>query len=143
MNFKLVQSYDNYINANMQLQQLEAHGIKAYLQNENTVTIAPQFSNAVGGIKLMVNELQWKEAVAVLESLENEYRRSIACPKCGEKTIERELKMSNPTNWITALFTWIISGYGVATEHQYRCSSCGHIMKELPSMENTDENNPA
>ena len=139
MNFKLVQSYDNYISANLQLQQLQAEGIKAYLQNENTVTIAPQFSNAVGGIRLMVEESQAGEAIRILKDLEEAYRNSVACPKCGEKKIELESKMSDPKNWFTALFTWFAGSYAVAPEKQYRCAACGHTMKELPSMENNFE----
>jgi hypothetical protein len=132
MQFKLIRSYDNYISANLQLQQLEAEGIRSYLQDENTVTLAPQFSNAIGGIKLMVDLIQYEEALKILDGLDEAYRKTVACPKCGANSIERELKMNTPVNWVTSILTWMFGSYAVAPEQQYRCGPCGHVMKQLP-----------
>jgi hypothetical protein len=54
------------------LQRLEAEGIRAYLQDEHTVTINPIFSNAIGGIKLMVFEQQVARARELLQLFEKE-----------------------------------------------------------------------
>jgi hypothetical protein len=54
------------------LQRLEAEGIRAYLQDEHTVTINPLFSNAIGGIKLMVHEAQVARAQELLKLFEKE-----------------------------------------------------------------------
>lgn len=132
MKFKSVRSYDNYISAHLQFQQLQEEGIRAYLQDENSVTMAPQFSNAIGGIKLMVDEQQVEEALKLLDKIDEDYRNSVACPKCGEHAIERELNMNKPTNWFTAILSWMMASYAVAPEQQYKCSKCGHVMQELP-----------
>ena len=132
MNFKPVRTYDHYINAHLQLQQLQEEGIRAYLQDEYSVTVAPQFSHAIGGIKLMVDSLQLETAKQLLDKIDEEYRNSVACPQCDAKTIERELKMNAPTNWFTAIFSWLMGSYAVAPEQQYKCTQCGHVMKELP-----------
>jgi len=70
--FIAVRSYDNYIPAHMMLQQLEAEGIRAYLQDEHTVTINPLLTNAIGGIKLMVYKDQVPRALELLSQLEAE-----------------------------------------------------------------------
>ena len=54
MNFVLLQSYDNYISAHIAMGRLEEDGINCWLKDENTVTINPILTNAIGGIKLMV-----------------------------------------------------------------------------------------
>lgn len=54
------------------LQRLEAEGIRAYLQDEHTVTINPLFSNAIGGIKLMVYGEQVARAQELLQLFEKE-----------------------------------------------------------------------
>ena len=56
MNFVLLQSYDNYVSAHIAMGRLEEDGINCWLKDENTVTIDPILSNAIGGIKLMVEQ---------------------------------------------------------------------------------------
>jgi len=68
--FVPIRSYDNYIPANLHLQQLEAEGIRAYLQNEHTISIHPYLSNLLGGIKLMVYHSQVEQAKEILENFD-------------------------------------------------------------------------
>ena len=70
MSFIALRSYDNYIPAHLMLQQLEEEGIKAYLQDEHSVTINPMFANAIGGIKLMVHTVQAERALEIIETIE-------------------------------------------------------------------------
>lgn len=69
--FVKLRSYDNYLPANMILQRLEAEGIRAYLQDEYSVTIDPILTNAIGGIKLMVHAGQAERALGLLEEMES------------------------------------------------------------------------
>lgn len=68
--FTAIRSYDNYISANLILQQIEQAGIKAYLENEYSATINPFLSNSMGGIKLMVFTEQAARAIELVEELE-------------------------------------------------------------------------
>jgi hypothetical protein len=70
MNFVEVRSYDNYIDAHLMLGQLRAEFINCHLLNENSVTIDPFLSNAIGGIKLMVAETQLERALELIEETE-------------------------------------------------------------------------
>lgn len=71
MEFIAVRSYDNYIPAHIMMGRLEEEGIRCWLQNENSVTIDPFLSNAIGGIKLMVPEIQADRALQLLASFES------------------------------------------------------------------------
>lgn len=132
MQFICLRSYDNYITANLHMQQLEAEGIRAYLQDENTVTINPVLSHAIGGIKLMVHEAQVERASELLAQIEEEYRKSFACPRCGEHDIHHVPNTRKAVNWITAISTWLFSNYAVSPEYIYRCFKCGYEMESLP-----------
>jgi putative signal transducing protein len=61
-----IQSFDNYIEANIICARLEQEGISCWLQHETLATTAPFLANALGGIKLMVAELQIDRALELL-----------------------------------------------------------------------------
>jgi hypothetical protein len=60
----------------MMLQRLEEEHIRAYLQDEHTVTIYPIFTNAIGGIKLMVHQEQLPRAQDLVDGFESEYKKN-------------------------------------------------------------------
>jgi len=83
MNFVHISSYDNYLNAHMQLSLLQEQGINCHLKDEHTVTIDPLLSPAIGGMKLMVAEPQAKRAMEILDEAERQWLNTLACPTCG------------------------------------------------------------
>ena len=68
MNFILLQTFDNYVNAHIVKGRLEAAGIHCWLKDENisSLIIHPVLTNAIAGIKLMVAEDQAEKAHAIL-----------------------------------------------------------------------------
>ncbi len=130
--FVPVRTYDNYIPANLVLQRLEAEEITAYLQDENTVTVSPMYSMAVGGIKLMVHEEQAPRALELLKEWETEYKEAAACPKCGSHNILYGPQAENPGNWIIAIATWLFGNYAVSAKQVYKCNNCGHEFENIP-----------
>lgn len=114
------------------LQRLEAEGIRAYLQDEHTVTIDPILSNAIGGIKLMVFEEQLPRAQELLQQFELAYKQAVVCPHCHSNNILFVTQASNPANWISAIATWFISSYAVPVKQVYRCFDCGKEFEEIP-----------
>ena len=71
MNFVEARSYDNYIEAHLMLGRLRDEFINCHLLNENSVTIDPFLSNAIGGIKLMIVESQMQRALEIITEIEN------------------------------------------------------------------------
>jgi Putative prokaryotic signal transducing protein len=66
MDFLLIKRYDNYVEAHIDKGVLEENNIECWLMDENTVTINPFLSNAIGGIKLMVAKVQAERAMQIL-----------------------------------------------------------------------------
>lgn len=130
MNFIPLRAYDSYITANLRLQQLEAEGIRASLQDEYTVTIDPILSNAVGGIKLLVYEEQYQRAKEIIEKMEEEYRNTFVCPKCGSSQFHEITDTKKAVNWFSAIITWLFGNYAVTVTKVFRCFECGFETKD-------------
>jgi len=129
MNFIPLRAYDSYIEANLRLQQLEAEGVRAYLQDEFTVTVDPILSNAVGGIKLLVFEEQFERARDIIEALENEYKKSFVCPQCGSHQYHEVTDTKKAVNWFSAIISSWFGNYAVAVTKVFRCFDCGYESK--------------
>ena len=130
--FHPVRTYDSYIPAHLMLQRLEEEGIKAYLQDEHSVTINPVFSNAIGGIKLMIYEQQLERALQLIADFEREYRESVSCPRCGSNKLHYITQPNNVTNWFTAMVTWLFGNSAVSFRHVYKCFDCDYESESLP-----------
>ena len=110
----------------MMLQRLEEEGIKAYLQDEYTVTIDPILSNAIGGIKLMIYKDQLERAMELINSFEQHYKQSWFARDAQSTNVHFITQPNNVTNWFTALATWIFGNYAISFKKVYQCSDCGY-----------------
>src|SRR3978361_1171641 len=97
--FKQVASFDNYMIANMTLGMLEENGINCHLKDEHIITIDPLLNSAVGGIKLMVAEVQKARAIEIIKEAENDYLSEIACPVCKKTGLAAEEKINKPAGF--------------------------------------------
>lgn len=69
MDFVLLQSFDNYIDAHIVKGRLEDQGIHCWLKDENlsALIVDPILTNAVsGGIKLVVPKDELEKAIEIL-----------------------------------------------------------------------------
>lgn len=129
--FTRVRSYDNYIPANMILSKLELEGIRAYLQDEHTVTIDPIISNAIGGIKLMVLNDQLDRALALIAEFESEYQKAGACPQCQSTNVQFLVEPESSRNWLRSMIDKFSGIYGTGSKGIYHCYNCGNEFSEL------------
>ena len=130
MNYVPIWVYDNYVPAHIAMGRLKEEGIDCWLKDENTVTIDPILTNAVGGIKLMVEKSNAKTAWELLNQLQKEYKASFVCPKCGSSNIEQVSTPRKPINWLSAISTFFFSNYALAVDKVYHCFDCGHKSAE-------------
>lgn len=126
MYFHPLRSYDNYIQANLQLSLLKQHGISCHLADEHTVTIDPLLSPAIGGMKLMVMDTDLDRAQALLDGAEDEYLKSIPCVACGAYALERRTHVSQPGKW-SKLLARLRGSSDSVLHRQIICSSCGKL----------------
>ncbi|HRG93874.1 MAG TPA: DUF2007 domain-containing protein, partial [Chitinophagaceae bacterium] len=103
MEFILLNSYGNYVEAHIAKGVLEEEGIVCWLKDENTVTIDPILTNAVGGIKLMVARPDAQRAWELLTALQKEQQQKISCPKCGAHRVEMVSTPRKLSNWASAI----------------------------------------
>lgn len=129
MQFITINVYDNYVSAHIAKGRLEEDNINCWLKDENTVTIDPILTNAVGGIKLMVPDVQAERAVAILRELESKHKALNACPKCGSHNIESVSTPKKAANWLSVLIGFFITSYAIPVETVIHCFNCGNEYK--------------
>jgi predicted RNA-binding Zn-ribbon protein involved in translation (DUF1610 family) len=131
MELVTIRTFNNYFSANILLTKLRDAGIQCYLKDEYTVTVDPLLTNAVGGIKLVINKEDSHEVSELLRLFDEEYRRNAVCPKCGSHDIALVPK-HNASNMITAILSWLFGDYAISAENVYKCGSCGYESPTLP-----------
>ena len=139
MKYIPVWSYENYVPAHIAMGRLKEEGIECWLKDENTVTIDPILANAVGGIKLMVDEKNARQAWELLNKLQQEHKASLVCPQCGSSNIELVSTPRKAVNWLSAISTFFFGNYALAVDKVYHCFDCGHespkaVQKPDPSL---------
>jgi hypothetical protein len=130
MKFVPIWSYDNYVPAHLAMGRLQSEGIECWLKDENTVTIDPLLTNAVGGIKLMVEETRAKEALELLTQLQQEYKATKTCPNCKSNNIELVSTPRKPLTWLTAISSFFLGDYALSVEKVYHCFNCNREFPE-------------
>lgn len=130
MDFVILNTYANYVDAHIAKGVLEEEGINCWLKDENTVTIDPILTNAVGGIKLMVPKEDAQKAWELLDGLRKEQKALLACPQCGSHNIELVSTPRKAMNWVSAMVTFFLGEYAIATDKVNHCFDCGHEFPE-------------
>ena len=131
MELVIVKTFDNYFSANITLTRLQALGIVCFLRDENTVTIDPILTNAIGGIKLVVAREDEAATIKLLRAFQIDYLLSATCPECGSNSFVHVAK-PGAVNYLTAIITWIFSSYAVAPDYVYQCGNCNFECENLP-----------
>lgn len=133
--FIIINVYSNYVDAHIARGVLEEENINCWLKDENTVTIDPILTNAVGGIKLMVARSQAVRAKELLDKLRREAQATHPCPNCGSANVELVSTPRKASNWLMALFTFSLSDKAIAPDMVYHCFDCGHEYAQTPETE--------
>jgi hypothetical protein len=115
------------LDATLLQMELEAHGISSIQDGEYTVAVDPLLSNAIGGVRVMVDESDEEAAREVLSEFyrkrrEDETAQEFICPVCKaddalpvERSFVFWLLMALSLG-VLALLPWA----------RYECGKCGH-----------------
>jgi DNA-directed RNA polymerase subunit RPC12/RpoP len=126
MEFMVVQSFNNYMDAHLLMSRIESEDIECWLQDENTVTINPILTNVVGGIKLLVKKEDFDRASEIFRETENNRKQAIECPNCKSHNLELVSTPRKASNWISAIFGFLFANYAMPVDTVYHCFDCGH-----------------
>ncbi|WP_051117950.1 DUF2007 domain-containing protein [Vibrio campbellii] len=115
---------------------LESAGIQSFIADEHTVNTQWLYSNAIGGVRLMVSEEDFEEATEILssdfsESLETHSaitgEKQDICPHCGSSDLSAHTKGKRP-----AFLVFILLGFPLFFYKQgYKCNQCGEFSEQL------------
>ncbi|MCS0417381.1 DUF2007 domain-containing protein [Vibrio diabolicus] len=114
---------------------LDSVGIESHIADEHTVNTQWLYSNAMGGVRLMVAESDAEDAKQILssdfsESLESELavdEGKDVCSNCGSKELFAFTKGKRP-----AFLVFILLGFPLFFyKHGYKCKQCGEFSERL------------
>lgn len=115
---------------------LESAGIDSFIADEHTVNTQWLYSNAIGGVRLMVSEDDIEEATEILtsdfsKSLETHYEaigeQQDTCPHCGSSDLSAYTQGKRP-----AFLVFILLGFPLFFYKQgYACNQCGEFSEKL------------
>ncbi|OGP60309.1 MAG: hypothetical protein A2V67_07005 [Deltaproteobacteria bacterium RBG_13_61_14] len=128
------------IDAHLACSHLEAAGIEALILDENTASINPFYSIAIGGCRVQVREKELTRAQEVLgadsmqvmgedseddSSIQIKKPSNELCPQCGALGLASEKQVS----WLAALLS-LISGHSMPLAKKvFRCQVCGAVWR--------------
>jgi hypothetical protein len=121
--------------AHLDLAKLSDEGIEAMIKDDNIVSINPIIAQAVGGIKILVEEKDYNKALHILqindfESLKNEFQEDEIseqrkCPRCGSINSFQE------GSWLVGLIFLFLMAIPFTTKKStYACLECSFKWKE-------------
>ncbi len=139
--------------ANLVSNFLERHGIVTFLRDEHTVGLVWTYSDALGGVKVMVLHQDAEEARNLLRILEQPAEiestpdpETERCPTCGSSDLGRE-RVERKWGAVALLSGLVVPVFGP----RLRCRTCDHRWKpkqhEFPDIpayqESEDDDRPS
>jgi len=130
-----VRKFLNVQEAQLAKSLLESAGIVCFLADENTVRMDWLWSNAIGGVKLLVRQEDAAAAADLLDQsqaettdAEGEGEEQPRCPRCGSSDASfRPLKRR-------AAYASVAIGIPVPFKHAaWKCHECGHAWEDAKS----------
>ncbi|WP_096910923.1 MULTISPECIES: putative signal transducing protein [Acinetobacter] len=124
----VVQSFSFPYEAQIAKTQLEATEIPTRIENEHTINMDWLYSNALGGVRLLVPEHYADEAKALLaqdfsQELEQQFGASESCPSCGSSDIQPYTEGKRPAYLVFLLLGFPLFFY----KHGTKCQQCQHF----------------
>lgn len=128
MKWVVAETYSFPYEAQIAKTQLEAADIPARIENEHTINMDWLYSNALGGVRLLVPDRYFEQAQALLaqdfsQELEQEFGLSERCPQCGSTDIKPYTEGKRPAYLVFLLLGFPLFSY----KHGTKCQQCQHF----------------
>ncbi|MCU4640817.1 DUF2007 domain-containing protein [Acinetobacter courvalinii] len=128
MKWVVAETYSFPYEAQIAKTQLEAAGIPARIENEHTINMDWLYSNALGGVRLLVPGRYLEQALVLLaqdfsQELEQEFGLSERCPQCGSTDIKPYTEGKRPAYLVFLLLGFPLFSY----KHGTKCQQCQHF----------------
>lgn len=129
MTWIVVQSFSFPYEAQIAKTQLEAAEIPARIENEHTINMDWLYSNALGGVRLLVPESYAEEAKALLaqdfsQEVEQQFgAASESCPHCSSTDIQPYTEGKRPAYVVFLLLGFPLFSY----KNGMKCRQCQYF----------------
>ncbi len=125
-----VKTFDTSVNAHLFRIELENEGIECYIYDEETITMDPLLSNAIGGIKVKINVKDIERTKEFLAKREEE--NNPPCPNCGSKRIMTNFRSFKSTSGIiSAITAFLFTIFPPLFKTVNKCLDCNHEFESL------------
>ena len=126
--FTLIGRYQYSSEAFIYKGKLESSGFEVFIRDNNTIDSNPLYSNAIGGIKLYVKNVDVAKADEVLSEISayslDDNNQLLQCSKCGGKQIEMVTSITSLKTFLTFLFSVLIVLMPFYSKFKYKCNEC-------------------
>ncbi|MDH3251401.1 MAG: DUF2007 domain-containing protein [Ignavibacteria bacterium] len=133
MSIVIVKTYEFPYLAHLDRAKLADEGIDSFVRDENVVSVAPFYTHAVGGVKLMVRGTDLQKAKEVLRvneyselsrAFDGQVEEQVLCPNCGSVDISQHRSMISGFLFLLLFFLPVALFSG-----KHVCGTCGHTWK--------------
>jgi len=108
--------------------KLESEGIPVYMTDSLTIDIDPLVSNAIGGVRLKVENKDAEKAREIIRSISEfsvtDDGKDIHCPNCNSIEIDYFSHVHNLRSLGAFLFGFFFGGLPFYQRYDYRCRNC-------------------
>lgn len=124
---RAVASFSYPYEAQIAKANLESAGIAAYVADENTINMQWLYSDALGGVRVMVAERDFEQARELLgEDFTDALAAEVAldeirCSQCGSSDLEPYTEGKRPAFLAFLLIDFPLFKF----KHGYKCKRCG------------------
>ncbi|MBB5438269.1 hypothetical protein HDC92_001944 [Pedobacter sp. AK017] len=126
------ETYYNPIEANIVKARLIDSGVQCFLSDENTITINPLYTQALGGVKLHLFEKDVELARSILQdelaeiplTAEAEVADIEVCPKCGSSNVGYVQATKKRFGIFTIIVSLLLMVYPFHARKTYHCFNC-------------------
>jgi DNA-directed RNA polymerase subunit RPC12/RpoP len=127
-----VKTFDTSVNAHLFRIELENEGIECYIYDDETITMDPLLSNAIGGIKVKINVKDIEHTKEFLAKRDEE--NNPPCPNCGSKRIMTNFRSFKSTaGIISAISAFLFTIFPPMFKTVNKCLECNHEFEVLDS----------
>ncbi|MEN9907712.1 MAG: hypothetical protein RLZZ540_853 [Bacteroidota bacterium] len=126
--FTLIGRYQYTSEALIYKGKLESEGIVVFIRDNAVIDANPLYSNAVGGVKLYVENKDLVSAQEILSQISkvslDDNNQSIKCPNCKAEQVGMFTSIKDFKSLISFTFSTLLLGIPFRTKHKYRCDKC-------------------
>ncbi len=125
-----VKTFDTSVNAHLFRIELENEGIESFIYDEETITMDPLLSNAIGGIKVKINAKDIERTKKFLAKREEE--NNPPCPNCGSKRIMTNFRsFKSASGIISAIAAFLFTIFPPMFKTVNKCLDCNQEFESL------------